>query len=260
MKLHYRVIGNEEGQENLNKKPLFILHGLFGSSDNWQTLAKKFAERYVVYLVDQRNHGHSPHSDDFDYELMAEDFYTLVKDLGLSKINVIGHSMGGKTVINFAKNHPELLDKMIVVDISHKQYPMHHEQILAGLNAIDLSVVKTRGNADKVLSEYVSELGVRQFLLKNLYWIEKGQLAWRINIPVLSREIYRIIDAIEFDQISVNTLFIRGGRSNYILESDYSEINTQFPQSEIYSIEESGHWIHAEAPVEFYNKVVDYLQ
>lgn len=260
MKLFYRVLGNENEEDSLNKKPLFILHGLFGSSDNWQTLAKKFAENYVVYLVDQRNHGHSPHDDAFDYDLMADDFYALINDLGLSKINVIGHSMGGKTVINFAKNHSELLDKMIVVDISHKQYPMHHEQILAGLNAIDLSSIRTRGSADKVLSEYVSELGVRQFLLKNLYWIEKGQLAWRINIPVLSKAIQNIIDAIEFDVIAVNTLFVRGGRSNYILETDYSEIESKFTNSEIYSIEESGHWIHAEAPLEFYTKAIDFLQ
>jgi len=121
MKLHYRKIG--EG------KPLFILHGLFGSSDNWQTLGKKFAENYTVYFVDQRNHGHSPHADSFDYALMAEDFHELIQDLGLPKINIIGHSMGGKTAIQFASQYPELIDKMIVADISHKQYPMHHDQI-----------------------------------------------------------------------------------------------------------------------------------
>ena len=260
MKLHYRILGNEDEQGGVNKKPLFILHGLFGSSDNWQTLAKKFATHYTVYLVDQRNHGHSPHHNDFNYDLMADDFFELIQSLGLSKVNVIGHSMGGKTLINFAKNNADLLDKMIVVDISHKQYPMHHEQILAGLNAIDLSLVKTRGNADKVLSEYVSEIGIRQFLLKNLYWIEKGQLAWRINIPVLAREINQIIGEIQCDRIAVETLFIRGGRSNYILESDYAEIEKKFTNSTVYSIEESGHWIHAEAPVEFYSTVVDFLQ
>ena len=257
MKLHYRVLGDEAG--GAHKKPLFILHGLFGSSDNWQTLAKKLADQYVVYLVDQRNHGHSPHAEDFNYDLMAADFYTLVTDLNLSKVNVIGHSMGGKTVINFANKHPELIDKMIVVDISQKQYPMHHEQILEGLNAINLSEIKTRGNADKVLAKYVPELSVRQFLLKNLYWVEKGQLGWRINIPVLSREIHQIIAEIKIDTIAVDTLFIRGGRSNYILESDYAEIKEKFTHSEIYSIEESGHWIHAEAPAEFYRVVTNFL-
>lgn len=258
MNLHYRILGDEDGLSP--KKPLFILHGLFGSSDNWQTLAKKFATDYVVYLVDQRNHGHSPWADSSNYDVMADDLYELITHLGLDKVNVIGHSMGGKTVINFATKYAERLDKMIVVDISHKQYPLHHEQILAGLNAIDLTTVKTRGNADKILAEYVSEIGVRQFLLKNLYWVEKGQLGWRINIPVLTDEIHQIIAEIRIDTVPVNTLFIRGGRSNYILESDYTMIYEKFPNATIHSIEESGHWIHAEAPSEFYTTVVDFLQ
>lgn len=251
MQLHYRKLG--EG------KPLFILHGLFGSSDNWQTLGKKFAENYTVYFVDQRNHGHSPHHEVFNYDVMADDFYELVSDLGLSDINIIGHSMGGKTAIAFAAKHPELISKMVVADISHKQYPMHHDQILKGLNAMDLSEIKTRGAADVKLSQYIAELGVRQFLLKNLYWVEKGQLGWRINIPVLTREIGKIIAEITFDTINTETLFVRGGQSNYILESDYDEIGRKFPNSEIYSIEESGHWIHAEAPAKFYQKVVEFI-
>ena len=251
MKLHYRKIGQGA--------PLFIIHGLFGSSDNWQTLGKKFAEHFTVYFVDQRNHGHSPHSDEFNYDLLVDDFYALVSDLGLSKINIIGHSMGGKTAIGFAAKHPELIDKMVIADIGHKKYQPHHDQILAGLNAIDLSEVKTRGGADKVLSQYISEVGVRQFLLKNLYWVEKGQLGWRINIPVLTREINAIVDAIEFEKITTQTLFMRGGKSNYILPSDYTEIENKFPNSSIYSIEESGHWIHAEAPKEFYETVLNFL-
>lgn len=251
MKLHYRVIGEGE--------PLFILHGLFGSADNWQTLGKQFAEKYQVFFVDQRNHGHSPHSSDFSYSLMAEDFYELVNDLGFSKINILGHSMGGKTAIAFAKEHPELINKMIVADISHKKYPLHHDQILDGLNALNLNEIKTRGAADEALSSYISEIGVRQFLLKNLYWIEQGQLAWRINLPVLTEKISDIVDEIKFDTIETKTLFIRGGRSNYILGSDYAMIHEKFPNSEIHSIEGSGHWIHAEAPEEFYETVIDFL-
>jgi esterase len=251
MKLHYRVLGEGE--------PLFILHGLFGSSDNWQTLGKKFAEKYKVYFVDQRNHGRSPHSDDFSYDLMVSDFHELVTDLGLSKINIIGHSMGGKTAIGFAVKYPEFIDKMIVADIGHKQYPMHHEKILEGLNALDLSQFKSRGQADRQLANYIEEIGVRQFLLKNLYWVEKGQLGWRINIPVLSDKIHDIIEEIKFDKIETETLFMRGGKSNYIVESDYPEIEAKFPNSEIHTIEESGHWIHAEAPKEFYLEVINFL-
>lgn len=252
MKLHYRTIG--EG------KPLFIIHGLFGSSDNWQTLGKRFAEKYKVYFVDQRNHGHSPHSDDFNYELMVQDFYELVTDVGESNIQIIGHSMGGKTAIGFATKYPQVIHKMIVADISHKPYPMHHDQILEGLNAIDLTVVKSRTEAEKILEKYIPQFGVRQFLLKNLYWIEPGiQLGWRINLPVLGREIGNILSEIKFDTLEVETLFIRGDLSNYILESDYAEIAHKFPNSSIHTIHGAGHWVHAEAPEEFYQQVMQFL-
>jgi pimeloyl-ACP methyl ester carboxylesterase len=252
MKLHYRKLGE-------NGEPLFILHGLFGSSDNWQTLAKKFAEDYQVYLVDQRNHGHSPHSIEFNYDLMVADFAELIDDLGLDQINLLGHSMGGKTAIGFAAEHPELLKKLIVVDISHKQYPMHHEQIIEGLKSIDLEIVKTRGSADKVLAKKIDNASVRQFLLKNLYWESKGQLAWRINVPVLSNEIEQIIEEIYFSEIETETLFIRGEMSNYILDSDFEELNHKFPNHKMISIPEAGHWVHAEAPEVFYNSVIDFL-
>lgn len=251
MKLHYRTIGEGE--------PLFILHGLFGSSDNWQTLGKKFAEKYKVYFVDQRNHGRSPWSDDFNYDLMVADFEELISDLGETKVNIIGHSMGGKTAIGFAVKHPDLIDKMVVADISHKSYPMHHDEIINGLKSLDLSVIKSRGQADKELAKYIEEIGVRQFLLKNLYWIEKGQLAWRINIPVLSERIYDIIAEVRFDQIMTETLFIRGGKSNYILESDYPGLMNKFPNALIETIEESGHWVHAESPYRFFDLIDNFI-
>lgn len=251
MKLHYREIG--EG------KPLFILHGLFGSSDNWQTLGKKFGEYFKVYFVDQRNHGRSPHSDEFNYNLMVSDFRNLVEDIGHDKVNILGHSMGGKTAIGFAAEHPDLIDKMIVADISHKQYEMHHDQILDGLHSLNLNELKSRGQADKALAETIGDWGVRQFLLKNLYWKEKGQLAWRMNLPVLSDKIYDIIEEIPFETIDTDTLFIRGAKSNYILESDYDEIGRKFPFSEIHTLEEAGHWVHAESPDEFYDAVLRFL-
>ncbi len=251
MKLHYRTMG--EG------KPLFILHGLFGSSDNWQTLGKKFAEDYKVYFVDQRNHGRSPHSEDFSYDLMVDDLAKLIREVDEPKVNIIGHSMGGKTVLGLAAKNPELIDKMVVADIGYKSYPMHHEQILKGLNSLDLNSVKSRGQADKIISEYIPEYGVRQFLLKNLYWIEKGQLAWRINIPVLEREMDNILEEIVFDVIENPTLFIRGGKSNYILESDFDEIESKLPNSSIYTMPEAGHWVHAEDPKNFYMEVKQFV-
>ncbi len=252
MKLHYRKIGE-------NGPPLIILHGLFGYSDNWQTHAKKLAENYQVYLVDQRNHGRSPHSIDFNYDVMVEDLYELITDLGLEEINLLGHSMGGKTAIGFAAEHDDLLNCLIVVDISHKQYPRHHDQIIKGLNAIDLSKIDSRSKADLVLSEHVKEFAVRQFLLKNLYWVEKGKLDWRMNLPVLSHDIDKIIEEVYFRRIDTHTLFIRGEESDYILESDFKEIKMKFPNSAIKSIENAGHWVHAEAPKKFFDTVTSFL-
>ena len=253
MKLHYKKLG-ETG------KPLFILHGLFGSSDNWQTLAKKLSDNHTVYIVDQRNHGRSPHSIEFNYDLMVADFAELIDDLGLENINLIGHSMGGKTAIGFAAEYPELINKLIVVDISHKQYPMHHDQIIDGLKSIDLDVIKTRGNADKQLNKFIENFSVRQFLLKNLYWESKGKLGWRINVPVLSNRIEQIIEEIYFSEIEIPTLFIRGQLSDYILESDFEDLNNKFPNHKMVTVENAGHWVHAEAPELFYNTVIEFLK
>ncbi len=252
MKIHYRILGE-------NKPNLFILHGLFGSSDNWQTLAKELAEHFTVYLVDQRNHGHSPHTEEFSYQLMAEDLNELLNDLNIEKANLLGHSMGGKTIIQFATLYPEKINKMLVLDISHKQYPMHHDVILQGLNSIDLSVIKTRGEADKKLQEYIDNFAIRQFLLKNLYWESQGQLGWRINIPVLTQTIHQIIEEIPFSSIQVETLFIRGELSNYIEESDYAIIYEKFPNSKIHTIHNVGHWVHAEAPKELFEEMIGFF-
>ena len=252
MKLNYRKLG--EGD------PLIILHGLFGSSDNWQTLGKRYAEDFEVYLVDQRNHGKSPHSDEFSYELMAADLNELVEELGYDKVKLIGHSMGGKTVMQFAVDHAEMVDKMVVADIGFKQYPMHHDQILEGLNSLNLDEIDSRGEADEEMEKVIKEWGVRQFLLKNLYWKEKGKLAWRMNLDVLEEKMENILQEINFEKIDTDTLFIRGGKSNYILEEDIEEIESKFPNAEVHTIESSGHWVHAEAQDEFYEVTKSFLE
>ncbi|MEX1001789.1 MAG: alpha/beta fold hydrolase [Crocinitomicaceae bacterium] len=252
MKLNYRSYGTGE--------PLIILHGLFGSSDNWQTLGKRFSDHYKVYLVDQRNHGKSPHSDAFNYDIMAEDLHELIEELGYDKVNLIGHSMGGKTVIAFAAEHPEMIKKMVVADIGYKAYPMHHDHILEGLHSLNLDEIDSRGEADEKLKETIKEWGVRQFLLKNLYWVKKGKLAWRMNLDVLSEKMENILAEVEFDKIEVDTLFIRGAKSNYILDSDIEDLKKKLPSSRIHSIEEAGHWVHAEAQDEFYQVVTDFLE
>lgn len=250
MKLHYRILG--EGQ------PLLILHGLFGNSDNWQTHAKKLAEYYQVILIDQRNHGHSDWSDDFSYDILAADLHELISDLQLQKVILLGHSMGGKTVMRYAQLHPQGIDKLIVADMGVKQYPPHHQEILAGLNQVDLSVIKTRGEVEQILLPYVPINGTRQFLMKNLYWKDKEQLAWRMNIPVLEREMEAILAPLPSDEVMIRTLFIRGALSNYILDSDIPDLEDQFPDSEVVTIQGAGHWVHAEAPEAFLNAVLEF--
>ena len=216
MELYYKTFG--EG------KPLIILHGLFGSSDNWLTHAKKLADYFKVYLVDQRNHGHSAWSDEFSYQIMVDDLHQLISKEGLTDFILMGHSMGGKTAMLYTQQHEDLVEKLIVVDIGVKAYPIHHDTIIEGLNSLDLSIIKTRSEAQEALGKYIDNLSIRQFLLKNLYWIEKGQLAWRINIPILEKELPAIVGALPFKEVFTETLFMRGGQSNYIVDGDEEQL------------------------------------
>ncbi len=251
MKLHYRIVG-EEGF------PLVILHGLFGFSDNWQTHAKKLSSYFKVILVDLRNHGHSPWSNDFSYQLMVEDVSELLTSLQIQKCNLLGHSMGGKVAMHFAQIYPEKLEKLIVVDIGIKSYPMHHQHILEGIHAIKTDQLSNRKEAEEILEQHIESDGVRQFLLKNLYWKEKGELAWRMNIKVLEDQMSEILSAVPEKIVKTPTLFIRGELSNYILDDDFQEIQDVFPDSDILTIENAGHWVHAEAPERFINEILNF--
>ncbi len=243
MKLFQRELG--EGD------PLMILHGLFGFSDNWQTHAKKLAEYYRVILVDLRNHGRSDWSEEFSYEIMADDVLELCDDLGLEDLILVGHSMGGKVAMQVARKREELLEKLVIVDMGIKGYPMHHDHIIAGMKSVTLETISARREAEKQLEPYIDSEGIRQFLLKNMYWKEKGQLAWRMNLPVLEREMPNILSGFEADEIFTPTLFIRGEMSNYILDEDIPSLESQFPDMELITVENAGHWVHAEAPNEF---------
>ena len=250
MKLHYRELG--EG------KPIMILHGLFGFSDNWQTHAKKLAEYYRVILVDLRNHGRSDWSEEFSYELMAEDVNELCNDLNLDDLILVGHSMGGKVAMRFAQLYEEKLYKLVVVDMGIKQYPMHHEHILAGIHAVKLDNVTARREAEEQMSPHIESYGIKQFLLKNLYWKEKGQLAWRMNVSVLEREMPNILSSAIEEEVLTPTLFLRGELSNYILDEDFESIEELFPDSEFVTIADAGHWVHAEAPAEFLDALLSF--
>ena len=251
MKLHSKILG--EGS------PLIILHGLLGSGDNWQSMARKWAERYEVHLVDQRNHGHSFHSEDFSFEHMTDDLLQYVQDHHLRGVYLIGHSMGGKTAMHFAQQHPEWLEKLVVADIGPKGYEPHHDVIFRALKNVDLGRVGSRGEADQAIGEFVYEPGVRMFLMKNLYWKEKGQLGWRFNLDVLHERYEEIIRPLPSGEIRIPTLFIRGGKSGYVLDEDWPEIQRQFPKAQLSTLPDAGHWLHAEKPAVFFEEVNGFL-
>ncbi len=251
MKLFFREYG--EGQ------PLIILHGLFGSSDNWLTQAKLLAPHYKVYTIDQRNHGLSPHSDDFDYTCMAADLLEFIEDHSIDQPAIIGHSMGGKTAMNFALAHPDKLEKLIVVDIAPRAYNLEHYTIVEGLNAIDLASLTTRNDADAALSKYVEEIDVRQFLLKNLQRKSEGGFSWKINLKVITEKLSNVgVDLQYAGKFEGPTLFIRGKRSNYIKDNDWTRIAEVFPAATLETME-TGHWVQAEKPQEFVDLVNKWL-
>jgi pimeloyl-ACP methyl ester carboxylesterase len=250
--LHSKIFG--EG------KPLLILHGYFGMSDNWKSLGTKFAEAYQVHLIDQRNHGRSFHADTFNYEVLVEDLYHYIQYHSLEKCYLIGHSMGGKTAMLFAVTYPELIDKLIIVDISPRAYKPHHNEILAGLNSINFSIQNTRKLVDEQLSTFIPELGVRQFLLKNVFWVAKGQLGFRFNLTSLTINNPEVGVGLPPRTIFKNeTLFLKGEYSDYILNKEESIIKIHFPSSKIVEIPKAGHWLHAENPTYFYKTVLDFL-
>lgn len=256
MKLYANVIGR-------SGKPLLILHGLFGMGDNWKTLGKRFSEEYgfQVHLIDLRNHGRSPHTEEFNYTVMAQDIQEYCQNQNFDKIVLIGHSMGGKTAMHFAVNSPELLEALVVVDIAPKYYPPHHQTILKGLNALQEQNFSSRRKADKVLQNYIDNQGIRQFLLKNLYWKEKGKLALRMNLPVIEHYIDEVGKAIaEKQYYNKATLFVKGQNSAYIQREDRALLKKHFPKSQLLSIKNADHWVHAEKPDEFFDGVVGFLK
>jgi esterase len=241
MKLYYRETG--QGQ------PIIILHGLFGAGDNWLSVARLLEEEYRVILPDARNHGQSPHSNDFSYTAMAADLNELLDELGLESALFVGHSMGGKAAMNFAVSAPERVQKLAVVDIAPKYYPIHHQTILKAYSEIDLAQLKSRGDADKAMAAYIKDISTRQFLLKNLTRTDSGGFEWKHNLPVIREQIENVGEPLpENTRYEKPTLFIAGSQSDYIQNQDHTVIKQHFPKARIETIQGAGHWVHAEKP------------
>ena len=251
--LHSRIIG--EGV------PFLILHGFLGMSDNWKTMALRFSKLgYQLHLIDQRNHGRSFHSDIFDYDAMAADLEAYYQHHQLESALLLGHSMGGKTAMLFAALYPQRVQKLIIADIAPRFYPTHHQTILEGLSSLDFSIIKSRKQADLQLSNYIPEFGIRQFLLKNLYWKFPSELGLRLNLEVLKTCAGAVGEACPQNcKVSISTLFIRGDRSEYISLEDEKQISNQFLNYRLKTISNAGHWLHAENPEAFFTTVVEFL-
>lgn len=245
MILHSQIVG--EG------RPVVILHGFLGLGDNWKSLALSMAQKgNQVHLVDQRNHGRSFHHAAFNYELLTQDLKAYLDQQGLERIILLGHSMGGKTAMNFATQHPDSVTHLAIADIGPKEYPPHHQAILKALNHLQQSEPNSRKQADALLSEYINEPGIRQFLLKNLYWKAPEQLGLRINLNALTENADQIGAALAPNAIfSGPTLFLKGAKSAYILPEDTPGITRHFPQARVVEITRAGHWLHAENPKDF---------
>ena len=243
-------------------KPLLILHGFLGMSDNWKTLATQYADcGFKVHAIDLRNHGRSFHSDDFSYESMVKDVLDYCRTSHLSEIDLIGHSMGGKVAMLFATTYSEMVNKLVIADIGSKFYQQHHQSILSGLNAVDFSKKPSRTDVDEIVKQYIPDHGIRQFLLKSLYWKTPKQLAFRFNLEVFNKKINEIGKALPENNIfNKPTLFIRGGSSDYILDEDLENIKIHFPLAILETIPNVGHWLHAENPKMFLEITLNFLK
>lgn len=246
--------------ENLTSTPLLVFHGLFGMLDNWGSFGKDLGEFLPVHLIDLRNHGRSFHSESMTHDDLADDIARYMDHYGIEKAHVLGHSLGGKAVMQFAIRYPEKVNKLIVVDISPKAYPPHHQGIIKALESVDLNAVTSRNEVEAVLNEYIPDRSTIQFLTKNLYWDDNKKLNWRFNLRTLSEKYNEFVsNAIRFGVFEGETLFISGEKSSYILPQDEFSIKQQFPKARIVIIKNAGHWVQADNPAEFNSVVKQFL-
>ncbi len=252
MPLHFRQLGHGE--------PLVLLHGLFGSGDNWLGVAPRLAEKFQVLIPDLRNHGQSPHRAEMDYPLMAADVEEFLTEQNVEKVFIVGHSMGGKVAMQFALNFPARVQKLVVVDMAPRAYAPAHEEILAALLALDLARFQSRPQIEEALVSGIPSLGLRRFLLKNLGRDDRGHFVWKMNVRGVAENYSRLGEVLSPRRpFAKPALFIRGGKSDYVNAGDEVEIRKLFPAAQIRAIPSANHWVHADAPQEFVRLVLDFL-
>ncbi|MGQ1785469.1 MULTISPECIES: alpha/beta fold hydrolase [unclassified Saccharicrinis] len=266
MELFFR----ELGQGNTN---LVIIHGLYGSSDNWLSIARLLEDKFRIFIIDQRNHGQSPHCDDMSYSLMADDIKRFMQQQKLDKTIIMGHSMGGKTAMAFALQYPDLVEKLVILDIAPKSYGSFsnyakitndHRSIVDALLSINPSEYTSRSSIDKALKDKIPNQMVRSFLLKNIGRDPNKQLKWKLNIQAISNNLVKIMDGVaEFEAAKAfpeekAVVLIRGANSTYVLDEDMQQVRKYFPSAQLADIPNAGHWLHAEQ-TELFIKTVRYF-
>lgn len=252
MQLHFKEFGQG--------RAVILLHGLFGASDNWHSIAARLAEKFHVFALDQRNHGLSPHHAEMNYPLMAADVDKFMARRGLESAMVIGHSMGGKTAMQLALQFPQRVDKLVVADMAPRAYAPAHDKIFAALLALDLPAFQTRQQIEETLAPEIPNLVLRRFLLKNLGRDPTGEFFWKINLNGLAKNYLRVGEPVAVAaSFAKPTLFIRGGKSKYIKAEDKPLIHELFPLAQIQTLVEASHWVHADQPEDFLRLLWDFL-
>lgn len=256
--LHFREVGPADAPV------LVILHGLLGSSDNWQTLARTYAATHRVILPDARNHGRSPHHPEHSYAAMVGDVLALLDRLGIARASFIGHSMGGKTVLEFARLHPDRCDRLVVADMAAREYPIHHDAIFTALRSAPIDPTATRESVEQHLMAALGDASIVAFLMKGLRrraGERSGETkwSWRPNLPVLHAALPEIVRAVPLEMSTLPLLAIYGGKSGYVGEADLVLMEGAFLQFESHCIPSAGHWLHAEEPAEFLEITCDFL-
>jgi len=243
-------------------KPFLIIHGFLGMSDNWKSLSTQFAaEGFEIHLLDMRNHGRSFHSDEFNYEVMVQDVLTYITENKIDKFILLGHSMGGKVAMNFACDYPEKVEKLIIADISPREYAPHHQEVMKALNAVDFSKVTSRKEIEDIMSVYIKDFGTLQFLMKNVHRVTSDTFGFRFNLHAFNNNEKTIGEPLEKSKkFHGETIFLKGENSNYIEQTDEKDINFHFPKAEIKIIANTGHWLHAENPNDFLVKTLNFLK
>jgi pimeloyl-ACP methyl ester carboxylesterase len=254
MQLNYKTYGQGE--------PLIILHGLFGSLDNWHTLARKLGEHYQVFIVDQRNHGKSPHTSAMNYPAMAADIASFMDDRGLEQTFLAGHSMGGKTAMELALTEPDRVKKLVSIDMTPFSLSGGHQKLFEAMNALNLPDINKRKEADEALKPFVEDFGIRQFLLKNLERAEEGGYRWKMNLPVIEANYDNLMKGVDEGSRSFErpTLFVKGERSDYLNPAQLESYQALFTRAQLKTIAGVGHWVHAEAPQAFQEVLEAFLK